>query len=201
MLLAARMALVAVILSATVDPGNAPNGPPADRLNTGAALQTGKEEPPSTEVRVGDVAPDFSYQSYDGTWRRLHELRAQGPLLLVFAPEEDQLRLMERERGRLLDLGVVPVAVVDKSPRGTWALVQKLNLRFSVLADPRSVIAEQFNVTDWRTHATVPSWFVIDQKGMVRALDRESFPREPVAAAAEALGKARPGIVVPTSGR
>jgi peroxiredoxin len=200
MLFAARMALVAtVLLSAVVDPGNAPQNLPADRLNPGAALQTGKPEPPTTEVRIGDVAPDFSYQAYDGHWRRLHELRAQGPVLLVFVPDDNELRLMERERARLLDLGVVPVAVLDTSPRTTLGLVQKLGLKFSVLSDPRSVIAEQFNAIDWRTHATQSAWFLLDERGMVRALERGKFPGEPVAMAAEALGRPMPGTAVPTS--
>ena len=200
MLFAARMALVAaVFLSAAVDPGSAPNGPPADRLNPGAALHTGKPEPPTTEVRIGDVAPDFSYEAFDGHWRRLHELRAQGPVLLVFVPDENQLRLMERERARLMDLGVVPVAVMDVSPRATLGLVQHLSLKYSVLSDPRSVIAEQFNAIDWRTHATQVAWFLLDEKGMVRALDRGTFPDAPVAMAAEALGRPAPGTAVSTS--
>jgi len=200
MLFAARMALVAtVILSAAVDPGNAPQGPSLERLNPGATQQTGKPEPPTTEVRIGDVAPDFSYQAFDGRWRRLHELRAQGPVLLVFVPDENELRSMERQRARLLDLGVVPVAVLDVSPRATLGLVQKLGLQFSVLSDPRSVIAEQFNAIDWRTHATQAAWFLLDAKGMVRALDRGSFPDEPVAMAAQALGRPAPGTAVPTS--
>jgi len=200
MLFAARMALVAtVLLSAAVDPGNAPQGPSLDRMNPSSSLQTGKPEPPTTEVRIGDAAPDFSYQAFDGRWRRLHELRAQGPVLLVFVPDENELRLMERERARLLDLGVVPVAVVDVSPRATHGLVLKLGLRFSVLSDPRSVIAEQFNAIDGRTHATSAAWFLLDEKGMVRALGRGTFPDAPVAMAAEALGRPAPDAAVPTS--
>jgi peroxiredoxin len=199
MLFAARMALVAVVLSAAVDPGSVPVGPPAQRLIPSSALQPGKPEPPTTEVRVGDMAPDFSYQSHDGKWRRLHELRVHGPILLVFAPDEQQLKAIERERTRFLDLGVVPVAVLDLSPRATWNLVQRLGLRYSVLADPRSVIAEQFNAVNWRTHATEPAWFVLDGEGRVRALEHDALPGEPVAVVAEALGKPKPGAAMPTS--
>jgi peroxiredoxin len=201
MLSATTIALVAAILSSSVDPGAVPSGRLAgDRPGALIATQGGKPEPPSAEVRMGDKAPDFSFEGFDGRWRRLRDLRLQGPVLLVFAPDEQELRTIARERERLLSLGVLPVAIVDASSRTAFGLVKKLGLRYSVLADPRRVIAEQFNSTEWRTNAAEPAWFVIDQKGYVRALDRGTFPStDYTTLAARALGKPIPGNVVPTS--
>jgi len=137
----------------------------------------GPLETPASQVDVGDVAPDFSFKSYDGEWRRLADLRAQGPVLLVISPDSRQLRSLQAERDRLLDLGVVPVAVCDVSPGTAYALVRDLKLGFSVLADPQHVIANQFNAVDPRTTAATPAWFVVDQKGRVRAMGHDAFPQ------------------------
>ena len=197
---ASLVALLAA-LSTTVDPGSSPYGTlPTSRANAvSPRMQSGGPEPPAAEVRVGDRAPDFSYQSFDGRWRNLHDLRAQGPVLLVIAPSEPQLRAIERERERLLDYGIVAVAVLDIPPRAAASLVKRFELRYSVLADPRRVIAEQFNAVGGRTNAAMPAWFVIDRRGLVRALDRGRLPEgEYAPTAARALGLPPPGIALPT---
>jgi len=197
--LASLIALLAAL--SAVDPGSSPYGTSHNRVNPiSPPLQSGSPEPPAAEVRIGDQAPDFSFEGFDGKWRNLHDLRAQGPVLLVIAPTEPQLRALERERERLLDYGIVPVAVVDAPSRTAASLVKRLALRYSLLADPRRVIAEQFNALGHRTNAAVPAWFVIDRRGIVRALDRGRFPDgEYTPTAARALGLPPPGITLPTA--
>jgi peroxiredoxin len=192
------IALLTALLSAAVEPGSVPNsitesGRPA------IALQSGGPEPPASEVRVGDLAPDFSFEGFDGRWRNLHDLRVQGPVLLVIAPDSDPLLSLERERASLVGRGIVPVAVVDAPLRAVASWTRKLNLHYTVIPDPRRVIAEQFNAIQSRTHAAVPAWFVIDRSGRVRALERGRFPTDGfLSVAAQALGLPTPGVALPT---
>ena len=123
-------------------------------------------------------------------------------MVLVITPDSDPLLSLERERASLVQRGIVPVAVVDASPRAAASWTRKLNLHYTVIPDPRRVIAEQFNAIESRTHAAVPAWFVIDRSGRVRALERGRFPSAgflPVAT--QALGLPSPGITLPTTRR
>lgn len=173
-----------------------PQSAPAPAPTVSARAQ----EPPVTPVMLGDVAPDFSYQSYDGRWRKLTGLLAQGPVLLVFGAAPEQLRGLQSEREALLDRGVMPVAVLDEKPGRTWGLVRDLGLTYTVLSDPRRVIAGQFNALRTNANGSVPAWFVIDRRGVVRDLGRGRFPEPGFAAvASRALGLPAPGEGLPTS--
>jgi peroxiredoxin len=156
-------------------------------------------EPPAVEIQVGDPAPNFSYQGFDGRWMRLHHLLDQGPVLLVFDPGRDILSRLEEERESLLDLGVVPVAVVDSRPGAARSLAQRMGLRFTVLSDERLVIASQFNAV--QSTVLVPSWFVLDHHGKVRGLGRGRLPSaEYPRLCARALSLPLPGAVMPSVG-
>jgi len=152
-------------------------------------------------VVVGERAPDFSYQ-LDGQWRRLHDLRAQGHVLLVLGAGDEQLRAIEAQREGLLRVGVVPVAVLDSRAGACRAVVRRLGLGFPVIPDPTRVIGAQFNSLEPRTRLTAPAWFVIDQRGSVRGLDRFEWPasawRE---VAGNALGLASDGAPASFGGR
>lgn len=169
--------LFAVALALGNDPGISPGaGAPPPETSRHPLSVVGPLETPASQVAVGDVAPDFAFKSYDGQWRRLSDLRAHGPVLLVISPDPRQLQSLQAERDRLLDLGVVPVAVCDVSPGTAYGMVRRPRLGFSLLADPRGVIAEQFNAVDPRTTESTPAWFVVDQKGRVRAMGHDAFP-------------------------
>jgi peroxiredoxin len=155
-------------------------------------------EPPSAQVDVGDPAPDFAYQGYDGRWMRLHHLLDHGPMLIVFGVTDGAMAQIEKEREPLLGMGVIPVAVLDRKSSVARALVGRLGLKFTVLADPRQVIASQFNAFDGER--VVPSWFVIDQRGKVRGLFRGRLPPgDYLRLCARSLGLPMPGTVVQTS--
>lgn len=191
---------VAVLLAVGPDPtASAPsNSEPVSGATP--ALASRAQEPPITPVMLGDVAPDFSYQAPDGQWRKLGNLLAQGPVLLVFGATRDQLRAIQAEREALLDRGVLPVAVLDDKPGRTWGLVRDLGLTFTVLSDQRRVIAGQFNALRANADASAPAWFVIDRRGIVRSLGRGKLPAASFTeVAARALDLPAPGQSMPTS--
>jgi peroxiredoxin len=175
--------------------GGAAAGPdPVDAARDGAM------EPPQAIVRSGDTAPDFSYESEGGAPLRLHDLLVHGAVLLVFEPDGEQIRALERERGSLLSRNVLPVAVLDRSSRSSWSLARRLAIHFTVIPDDRQVIAEQFNLLGRSTHRTVPGWFIVDRHGVIRGLDRGEVPEDGfLRLAAGALALPAPGATMGTS--
>jgi peroxiredoxin len=154
----------------------------------------------NTEVKVGDEAPDFSYQGVDGHWLHLQDILVHGPVLLVFGADELTLRVIEHERERLMDLGVVPVAVTDARSGAARAMVSRNALLFTVLSDARGAIASQFNTVDPTTGRHRPAWFVVDPRRRVRGLGRRALPLRGYAAlVASALGLPAPGGTVPAA--
>lgn len=160
----------------------------------------GQIEPGPTPVILGDTAPDFSYQGTDGRWLHLHDLVQQGSALLVFGANDVVLRAIEHDRDRLMDLGVIPVAVLDVRGGAARGLVQRLSLRYLVIADARGVIAGQFNAVDQPSGRQVPSLFVLDRARRVREVARGNIPvRGFVSLAANALGMPEPETPLPAS--
>jgi peroxiredoxin len=157
-------------------------------------------EPPVTPVVPGSLAPDFAYESHDREWYHLHDLLDQGSVMLVIGARDAQLAALEQERDRLMDLGVLPVAVIDGHARSARAASDRLSLRYTVVADPQSVIAGQFNALARGTGAPQPCWFVIDRHRHVRALDRTGLPKSGYASIAiEALALPADGAALPAS--
>ena len=155
-------------------------------------------EPPATEICAGDPAPDFAFQGFDHRWIRLHHLLDQGPVLLVFGATPAELTQLDLEKDDLLSLGVVPVAVLDRTAGVTRRLAAELGLRYTVLADARQVIAVQFNCTE--AGRMLRGWFVIDTHGKVRALQRGNLPAADYPnLCSRALGLAAPGAPLPAS--
>jgi peroxiredoxin len=151
-------------------------------------------------LEVGSSAPDFSFESPTGGSRRLHELRAQGAVLVVIGAGDQRLIRLESERPRLLAMGVVPVVVLDYKASHCRDIARRLGLQGVVAPDPQRVIAAQFNALERSTHASVPAWFVINREGRVRALGRLEWPSSAwTEVAAGALGVATAGGNVTTS--
>jgi peroxiredoxin len=173
-----------------------------DATRTPTTLSAAPSEPPVTVVAPGDPAPDVSWDGAGARPQRLRDLRVQGHVLLVFSPTETQLRALERERDGLLDVRVLPVAVLDRSAASTARLARRLGLNYIVVPDPRNVVAAQFNVLDPATRHASPAWFVVDRSGHVRALDRRGVPDGGyMQLATRALALASPDAILPGSTR
>src|SRR5262245_8504444 len=197
---------ITLLLAITVTFGTTQNLPDRGALPPGpvganpSGLTSRPVDTPATEVCVGDIAPDFSYQGTDARWRHLHDLVADHPVLLVFGADEAALRTLESEREALMDQDVLPVAVAGSRLGATRAMAERQELRFTVLADPQGVIASQFNAIDPATGRRVPAWFVLDGERRVRGLGRSGLPKEGyVALASSALGLPPKSATVPSS--
>jgi len=150
--------------------------PALDDARPGERLWLTAIEPGPSLVQPGDVAPDFSYQTESGEWLKLHQLLENGNVMLVFVPTEDELRTVEDARDSLYGVGVIPVAVLDRRPRSTATLANRLGLGFPVIADPQGSIASQFNLVGPPTVRPRKAWFILDRAGRVRGLERGVLP-------------------------
>lgn len=188
--------------AAGTDPGASFSNPSShgNRSYESRSFPIDASEPPSTPVQLGETAPDFSYQAHDGPWRHLHDLTRHASVLLVFGASERELRVLEQERERMLDMGVVAVAFLDVRSGAAWSTVNRLGLRYTVISDQRQVIATQFNLIEPTNGSTLPGWFMIDRQRKVRDLDRGRMPREGFdRLAARALGLPSEDQVFPTT--
>ena len=196
----ATMLAVAVLALGSVQglDGDTPPHPLPDNSHSQANASPITTEPPSSPVNVGDPAPDFSYEAGDHHWHTLHDLTAQGSVLLVFAPDDDQLVTLENERDAMLQRGILPVAVLDRRDGATRSAVNRLHLHYTVVADYHAVIAEQFNLIEAPGTPVVPAWFVVDRSGTVRGMHRTGLPRADFRSlATRALGLPDDGVPLP----
>lgn len=191
---------ITTTIATAQDLGDRGLSPTVHDLHAGYSYPARPVDTPATEVCLGDIAPDFSYQGVDGRWRHLRDLVRDHPALLVFGANEGVLRVLESEREALMDLGVLPVAVTGSRLGTTRAMVQRYDLRYTLLADPQGVIASQFNAVDPASGRHLPAWFVLDSHRRVRALGRTDLPvRGYAERVAEALGLPPRAATVPSS--
>jgi len=186
-----RLMLVLALATAAMagsSPSRAASEPPPPVTHGGAAIVPLGLGADYAIVDEGVQAPDFTFESSTG-WLRLHDLRASGHVLLVFAPSDDRLAQLESEREALRALGVLPVAVLDRKLGACRRLSERLHLGFPVVPDPRRVIGAQYNALDPDSRADSPAWFVMSRDGRVRRLAHGSWPDRPwTEVATSALG-------------
>jgi peroxiredoxin len=127
---------------------------------------------------VGDPAPDFSWTVADNQSRHLRDVLEQASALIVFAPDDQVLQSLEREREALADLGVVPMAVIEGRSGAINARARRLGLHFLMIPDGRHVIGAQFDVVDPQLERSQPAWFVVDRHGLVRGQWHEGLPHQ-----------------------
>jgi peroxiredoxin len=123
-------------------------------------------------------APDFEYLSNDGRWKFLHEMLKHDAVLLVFEPSDAQLLKLEAGADSLRHSGVIPVAIRRCPDGANWAAIGKLGLTYSLMSDPQGELEGDFhiNAAAKTGSAASPSWFLVDRKGRVAALERGSLP-------------------------
>jgi peroxiredoxin len=131
---------------------------------------------PTTQLVVGDAAPGFSFLGSDGAWHKFSQLAEHQSVLLVFGATEIELTELDRARTEFLDLGIVPIVVVDRSNGTASALRRRLELSCRVISDPMRAIADLYNCVDWNGPSHMPSYFVLDEDHRIRVLGRGELP-------------------------
>lgn len=103
-------------------------------------------------LRAGATAPDFALPNQDGTTVRLADLRADGPVIVVFyrggwCPYCNlELRAYQRLLEQAPDSGVRVVAISPQAPDASLDTAQKNALAFDVLSDVGSDVARAFGI-------------------------------------------------------
>jgi peroxiredoxin len=199
--LCAAIATIAVTAGLTLAAAYDGNVAPDPSLRP-RALDVSSAEPPVAIVALGDEAPDVSWEGEGGSWLHLHDLLAQGPVLLVVAPDHAEMKALQAQSEALTRLGVVPAVVLDRRSGAARGAARKAGLTCTVIPDPHRVIATQFNLIRRNTLSAAPGWFVIDRKGVVRDLQRGSVAvADWSGLAADALAIPAPDAPLPATSR
>lgn len=193
---------ILIVATTTVGDGADPSSRPFDPAPGYSQLGSATSEPSYAPVQISDRAPDFTWVGIDNRAHRLRDVLAQAHALLVFAPSDEVLQSLERERDALAMIGVVPVAVIDARGRTAYKRAKAAGVHMLIVPDPTHVIGAQFNLLEPGTLRLQPGWFAVDRRGVVRGYggeprDLSSWTR----LAASALAIPAPDVPLPARTR
>lgn len=152
-----------------------------------------------TELKVGDMAPDFETTTDAGERVRLSDYRGKR-VVLYFYPKDDTPGCTTQAcgfRDHYLDIEEKNAVVLGVSPDGVSShqrFKTKYNLPFTLLTDEDHKIAEAYGV--WgekkmygRSYmGVIRSHFVIDEEGRLVDVRYKISPKDSVEKALKALG-------------
>jgi peroxiredoxin len=196
--------LLAVVIAAstTVGDGVERTSRPVDSLSRPSRLGTAVTEMPYAQLQAGDRAPDFSWVGVDNQTRRLRDVLDQANALIVFAPSDEVMQSLERERDEMAQIAVVPVVVIDARAKSAFNRARKAGVHLLVVPDPQHVIGAQFNLLEPQTLRLLPGWYAIDRRGVVRGIGTEPKADVPwTRLAASALAIPAPDVPMPAKTR
>jgi peroxiredoxin len=138
-------------------------------------LAVGTGEPAPDVVFRGRSVQDQPVQDQRADQLLLGRLRGQRVLLLFWktwsAPCLAELRRLQRMQDQSRTQGPVILAIVDgEEEMRIEEIARELNLRFSVVPDPKSQLATRFGVTCWPTSVS------IDERGRVQRAHFGAMP-------------------------
>lgn len=149
-------------------------------------------------LRVGQVAPDFTLTDAVGRPVSSASLREQGPVIISFYRGawcpfcNIELRNLQLALPQFQELGATLIAISPEKPDYAMPMIERENLAFGVLSDPRNLVAKKFGLvyqldgearrvsletfgTDLPTfngdeswELPVPATYVIDRKGKIK---------------------------------
>lgn len=124
-------------------------------------------------VKVGDVAPDFTLKSQDGSEVSLSDFRGKKNVVVYFYPKDDTPGCTKeacafRDSHQVFqDAGAEVIGISDDSPQSHKQFAAKYNLPFTLLSDTGSKVRKLYEVpaTLWILPGRVT--YVIDKEGVV----------------------------------
>lgn len=162
-------------------------------LLVAACLLGGAMAQDRTGPEVGAKAPGFRLNDHEGSARTLDELRGKGWLVLAFYPKAMTGGCTKEVcslRDSLKDLEAIGVAVAGISlddVRSQKAFHEAQKLNFPLLSDPDGSVAAKYAAMMEDKPYTARVTFVVDDKGVLRHVDRK--------VAVESHGKDLAGVV------
>jgi thioredoxin-dependent peroxiredoxin len=152
------------------------------------------------ELKVGDLAPDFSLPGSDGKTYRLSDYRDKKAVVLAWFPRAftpgctTECKLMAEHGAKLRDFDVAYfTASVDK-PEKNREFAQSVGADYPILSDHGGEVAREYGVTGpiqrWASRWT----FFIGKDGHILFIDKDVHPSthtDDVAVKLEELGVAK----------
>ncbi len=177
MLSALLMIALAAPLSAQTDPAKRYDGsqtaPPPTRVSLPSAVSRPRV---TSQVHIGERAPDFELESAEGEKVKISSLRGQWVALFFVSRREGLLALDEVQR-TLSPRGIRVVAVCAEKIHSLRHYLADHPSSALTLGDPMSDVAALYGVFDSTRNATLPGLVVIDIEGRVRsALMGQTLP-------------------------
>ena len=130
----------------------------------------------TSQVYVGEPAPDFELDSSEGRPVRLARLKGYW-LLLVFADRRADLAPLQEIEPQLRKLGVKPYGICGDKAHTLQSFVRQRQLPFVLLADVTGEVSQLYGLRDPRTAQIRPGFALINRQGTVRmALLGEALP-------------------------
>ncbi len=125
-------------------------------------------------VKVGDIAPDFTLKSPNGSQVSLSDFKGQKNVVVYFYPKDDTPGCTKeacafRDSHQVFqDAGAEVIGISDDSPQSHQQFAAKYNLPFTLLSDSGSKVRKLYEVpaTLWILPGRVT--YVIDKEGIVR---------------------------------
>jgi thioredoxin-dependent peroxiredoxin len=152
------------------------------------------------ELKVGDMAPDFTLPGSDGNTYALSDYRDEQAVVLAWFPRAftpgctTECRLMAQHGAKLRDFDVAYfTASVDK-PEKNREFAQSVGADYPILSDHEGNVAREYGVTGviqrWASRWT----FFIGKDGRILFIDKDVHPSthaDDVAIKLEELGVAK----------
>lgn len=101
---------------------------------------------------VGDTAPDFTLQNAAGQRVNLSDTLAEGPVVLIWYRGEwcpycnIYLEDIQENVDKFEEAGAKVIAISPAKPDQSWSAEEKEGLKFHVLSDEGSAVAEEYGV-------------------------------------------------------
>lgn len=133
-----------------------------------AVSSCGSTAAPTAEHSTAHAqAPDFEFASGYG-WRHLHDLCAEGRVLLVFGANDAALAELQRQLPHWRAIGVEPIAVRTSNDGDNWMRLEHLGLTYALLSDANDALATRFGMAEIAAASNSGSWCLVDERMQIR---------------------------------
>ena len=145
------------------------------------------------ELKVGDVAPDFTAASTDGSQVQLKSLVGKAPIVLYFYPKDDTPGCTKQACGirdsfaAFRKLNAIVYGISYDSIESHKSFIEKYKLPFHLLSDSDHEVAKRYGAASllWAKRMT----FVIDKAGKIAWINPSVDPSKHSAELQDVLSK------------